>query len=35
MLDAEVAPEGYGARDPEGLATLMLERMSGADGLAF
>ena len=35
MLDAEVAPEGYGARDPEALATLMLERMSGADGLAF
>jgi AcrR family transcriptional regulator len=35
MLDAEVAPAGYGARDPEGLATLMLERMSGADGLAF
>jgi hypothetical protein len=35
VLDAEVAPEAYGARNPEGLATLMLERMSGKDGLAF
>ncbi len=35
MLDAEVAPEGYGARDPEALAILMLDRMSGKDGLAF
>jgi AcrR family transcriptional regulator len=35
VLDAEVAPEGYGVRDPEALATLMLERMSGKDGLAF
>ena len=35
VLDAEVAPEGYGARDPEALATLMLERLGGKDGLAF
>jgi AcrR family transcriptional regulator len=35
VLDAEVAPEGYGVRDAEALATLMLERMSGKDGLAF
>jgi AcrR family transcriptional regulator len=35
VLDAEVAPAAYGARDPEALASLMLERMSGKDGLAF
>jgi hypothetical protein len=35
VLDAEVLPEAYGARDPEALATLMLDRMSGEDGLAF
>jgi AcrR family transcriptional regulator len=35
VLDAEVVPGAYGARDPEALATLMLERMSGKDGLAF
>ena len=35
ILDAEVLPVAYGARDPEALATLMLERMGGKDGLAF
>jgi len=35
ILDAEVAPEAFGARDPEALATRMLDRMSGKDGLAF
>jgi AcrR family transcriptional regulator len=35
ILDAEVVPQAYGAHDPESLAIAMLERMSGADGLAF
>lgn len=35
ILDAEVSPQTYGAHDSEGLAMVMLERMSGADGLAF
>lgn len=35
VLDAEVQPAGYGARDPEALASLLLERMSSKDGLAF
>jgi len=35
ILDAEVAPQTYGARDPEELALRMLDRMKGRDGLAF
>lgn len=35
VLDAEIAPQAYGARDPEDLALQMLNRMKGEDGLAF
>ena len=35
VLDAEIAPQAYGARDPEELALKMLDRMKGEDGLAF
>jgi len=35
VLDAEVAPQAYGARDAEALASLLLERLGSKDGLAF
>jgi len=35
VLDAEVSPQAYGARDPEALASLLLERLGNEHGLAF